>query len=484
MTITIPEEADSLLWGGIVWADPPHLDAIRSVAVWPDSSQKKIAEKILAAHEAGELGGTEHDRVFALNRRLSETDLSAMARIASAAVSCDPWYRAESINTWARQAAYEKRRAEAVDVLPRLDPRDAREYLGAFLDDLETAPSKKFSTLYDWQTLAAQEIPFVFRDAIPAGYASVLASRGGVGKSMLALGLALSVVTGRALFPSFTPTGRGAALIISSEDSEHVIARRIAAYQRLSDTDPMYLHECIAQRLFVRASGVSAFLDGGAETEFFLDALTWARETRPRLIVLDHLRRLCGAADENANAEIGAFMAACNRLAAESGAAVVVLHHIAKSSADDPDLNAPRGGGAATDEARAVWVLRATPGGAVAENVKQSYGPLRPPVQLTFAEGAFRETVSTMPEEIILAWFRAHPLAEVTEGGILRGPGAGKDLAAAVTAHFPKLDRAAVGGTVAGLLRDGRLVSRETQRANRTPITVLGLPPEGCQNEN
>jgi len=55
-------------------------------------------------------------------------------------------------------------------------------------------------------------------------------------------------------------------------------------------------------------------------------ALPW----RPTLIIIDTLARSFGPGDENSTTDMGAFVKACDRLRAETGACVLVVHHTGK----------------------------------------------------------------------------------------------------------------------------------------------------------
>jgi hypothetical protein len=61
-----------------------------------------------------------------------------------------------------------------------------------------------------------------------------------------------------------------------------------------------------------------------------LIGLIAAMDTPPALIILDTLARNFGTADENSSTDMGAFIAACDRLRLETGACVMVVHHTGK----------------------------------------------------------------------------------------------------------------------------------------------------------
>ena len=167
------------------------------------------------------------------------------------------------------------------------------------------------------------------------GEVTLLASPGGVGKSSLAIGAAVSVASGRALLDERICDDSLKALYINAEDSATEMRRRIWA---------LCLHHHVAEqdlkRFFLLGSddwrtqrlsllrtdkGNSVLDDAGVD---HLDSLLG--ELRPDLVVLDPLVAMCGGGNLNDNAAMSLVMRALKRLANKFDCAVLILHHTRK----------------------------------------------------------------------------------------------------------------------------------------------------------
>ncbi len=77
-----------------------------------------------------------------------------------------------------------------------------------------------------------------------------------------------------------------------------------------------------------------------AEVQLFLDQI---RSLSPKLIVVDTLNRCMAGGDENNSRDMGLFIAACERIRTEIGAAILVVHHLGKSGALERGHSSLRG---------------------------------------------------------------------------------------------------------------------------------------------
>jgi hypothetical protein len=167
------------------------------------------------------------------------------------------------------------------------------------------------------------------------GEITLLASPGGVGKSSLAIGVAVSVATGRALLDEKVWGKELTVIYVNAEDSAVEMRRRIWAFCLKhsiaeKDLDRLLLlgaDDWRVHRLSLLRSdrGASVLDDSGAA-----HLATLLEELRPDLIVLDPLVVLCGAGDMNDNAGMSLVMRQLKRLAVRFDCAMLILHHTRK----------------------------------------------------------------------------------------------------------------------------------------------------------
>ena len=244
-------------------------------------------------------------------------------------------------------------------------------------------PAKRSLDLADWHASryagAAPEQQFLIEGSVPLGVVSILAAMGDTGKGMMTLDLALSVATGRARAVSVSPEPMafggavrafGAAVLLTAEDDEAEVHRRL---ERL---DPERLRLARPERLIVvplpNAGGpiplVSSGPDGPEATSHFRKVRDQiVRITDLKLVVLDPLSSFIHA-DVNADPAAGSFATGLlASVATETGAAVIVAHHMRKPQGNRPITSveqardAVRGTSAIVDGVRLVYALWPAP---------------------------------------------------------------------------------------------------------------------------
>ena len=220
----------------------------------------------------------------------------------------------------------------------------------------------------------ARPITWLCRGTIPLGVPALIAAMGGLGKSYLALDLALQIAAGVAGLeqPRKTLGGRiaveGTAVVVTAEDSFDAVHRRL---NRIDPTSRRLRHP---KRLIVLplpdAGGSRPLIATNgktlARTPFFEDLKhQLAQFPELRLVVIDPLQAFA-LADVNADPAAAQFLwSAMAELAAATGASVLLTHHMRKDGmlriADGDDAReAIRGTTALVDGSRlsyALWKL-------------------------------------------------------------------------------------------------------------------------------
>ena len=200
---------------------------------------------------------------------------------------------------------------------------------------------------FDRYTGPPPERKWLIDGVLPLGVPGMVAAIGGAGKSMLLMDLAAKVAlteTGspipfEALGGALIPIA-GTAVMLTAEDDQEEIHRR---------TDQLVLGKPDPNRLIIiplpNAGGAMPLVgmgrDGPILTEEFYDIRAELLETTNlRLLVIDPLQNFSGG-DVNSDPAAGAmFFAGMGRLAAETGATVLVSHHFRKGNSNTPIISA------------------------------------------------------------------------------------------------------------------------------------------------
>lgn len=217
----------------------------------------------------------------------------------------------------------------------------------------------------------AKSISWLCRGTIPLGVPVLIAAMGGLGKSFLALDLALHTAAGVAgleqprLIFGGRLEGEGTAVLIAAEDAFEAIHRR------LNRIDPEASRLRHPQRLIVlpmsSVGGALPLIAADRRTVTRAPFLSLIKEQLARfddlrLVVFDPLQAFV-AADVNADPAAAQFLwSSMSDLAATTGATVLLCHHMRKermfriADADDA-REAIRGTTALVDGARLVYAL-------------------------------------------------------------------------------------------------------------------------------
>lgn len=162
---------------------------------------------------------------------------------------------------------------------------------------------------------ALPEPAWLVEDVIPERGLGVIWGESGSYKTFLALHLALSIAAGiHVLERRTTPS---TVLYVAGEGG-HGIRKRIAAWRQAHpDADPAPYF-----RVLVYPPPL------GSPDQVWAQALAeLARDLNMSLVILDTVARTFGPGDENSTQDMGAYVAACDRIARAIDGAVGLVHH-------------------------------------------------------------------------------------------------------------------------------------------------------------
>lgn len=202
-----------------------------------------------------------------------------------------------------------------------------------------------------------------------AGKSAILGGAGGVSKTQLALQLLVNVTLGKPIFGRTVSSGKTLAFL--GEDDREETSRRINAHAKTMHLSPAEKNALVdGARVFPMIGQDTRFakpMSGALESTGIAEEIVKvSREfaqmdaTPVRLIVLDHAGLLHGG-DFNAREDVVQTMNLVNYIAANTGAAVILLAHTSKSAArkdDEASADDIAGNAAWVDLSRCVLMLR------------------------------------------------------------------------------------------------------------------------------
>jgi len=223
----------------------------------------------------------------------------------------------------------------------------------------------------EWFTTKPAPREYIIENFLPLGVVGIIGAKGGTGKSMLCMQMAISVAGGYGGGEFFglnikTP---GKVLFLSAEDDRDECHRRIYSIKQQIDNNPKFTcnidWECVQQNLLIKSLvGESAQLtktdsSGMASPEYESIATicnTAARHENVNLIIVDTYSRFNGG-KENSNEDASMFIRACEKIRIETGATILILAHMRKGA--DRDAEGIAGGARFVDSSR--WSATMTP---------------------------------------------------------------------------------------------------------------------------
>ena len=198
---------------------------------------------------------------------------------------------------------------------------------------------------------APVEPPWVVKNILIHKELTYLASESGVGKSWIAMALALDLVLGRPFLGRFDIVGKHRVMFVDEENPGPQILRR---FGRLMRAYGLTKAEAAKLPIFYMFQG-GFNLDDPRKRALLHRQI---KALRPTVVIMDSLVRF-HQRNENDNSEMARFFAEALKPIANMVDNVVVLHHLAKPGADRPSDIAHRIRGASDIRAAAdmIWGL-------------------------------------------------------------------------------------------------------------------------------
>ena len=247
-----------------------------------------------------------------------------------------------------------------------------------------------------------------------AGTVGALVSPGATGKSWWALEAAIDVSTPGVDLLGLGVQQHGPAIYLSIEDPDTEMWHRLRAIRKHEHLTAEQAQRVATNLRILPLIGRSVDLLENHWLTAFIDLAIG--QINPRLIIVDTLSR-AHTADENSNGDMARVLNALQKMATETGAAVLFLHHIGKGSArakEGSDQTAARGASALIDNARwGAYVEKMAPDEAERWS-DPAYGGMPIPKDQAgryMRFGVAKVNYSAPPET---RWYKRH------EGGVLK----------------------------------------------------------------
>ncbi len=253
-----------------------------------------------------------------------------------------------------------------------------------------------FHPASSWTGQPIPEREWVVPDMIPNGQVTLLSGDGGVGKSLLALQLAVSVATGSNWIgqPVDKP---GKVLVLGAEDDDSEMHRRVASICKAQRVEMADLGNLMVRSL----AGEDALLATPSQSTGRLTATAFYKRLteiigamKPRLVVLDTLADLFGG-NENDRAQARQFVGMLRAWSIKHYLAVVLLAHPSRAGmatgSGDSGSTAWHGSVRSRMYLDTVKVdgQEADTSARVLKTMKANYGPRGGDLRLIWRDGCF-----------------------------------------------------------------------------------------------
>lgn len=221
--------------------------------------------------------------------------------------------------------------AAALEGVPAYDPQHPEQ----------KPQRKRAARLRRGSDLDATPTSFLIEGLIPAGWFGEIAGRDGRGKTLLAMHIAKSVLTGEPLFGTFKVVKTGPVVMYMLDDPENLVRERLTQLGIL-DHPNLYV-------------GTEKDLDKG-DPNLFPDLAEACLEVKPVLVIVDALYLFTPESKRsdndqaNSSGAMSRIMVAFDNICAQTGATIALVAHDNKAGSDVAGSQVVRN--------MAKWILR------------------------------------------------------------------------------------------------------------------------------
>lgn len=176
-----------------------------------------------------------------------------------------------------------------------------------------------------WQDIDApgRSYEYLIKGLLTKNEISMLLGESQSGKSFIAIDIAMAVARGRPWFG--LKAMRGGVIYQAGESATGVRRRRLPAYRRFYDVAQEQLPFVLLQRPL-------DLYNSDQDAEAFIEECRYWGRTFGRipleLVVIDTFNKATPGANENDGKDMGAVLARCDRIRRETGAHVMLVHHL------------------------------------------------------------------------------------------------------------------------------------------------------------
>lgn len=263
-------------------------------------------------------------------------------------------------------------------------------------DAPEPEPLLKAVSVFDVISNPSPPPAFVWDGYLPRGVVSLIGAHGGVGKSTIALMLAVCAVLGRPLFG--VDTEASSALFVSLEDGADVVRHRLAGICKAWLIDPEQLRDRLHivdgtehPELF-KAETRSA----GETTGSYAELRKLVQDTGAGLVLIDNASDAYGA-DEIQRRQVRAFIRALGSIAKPGNCSVTLLAHVDKTTSRNKKADGGEGYSGSTAWHNSVrsrlFFSRGDDDLLTLEHQKSNFGKRRDPLTLNWLDGGLPQLV-------------------------------------------------------------------------------------------